>query len=227
MKIVAAKKILKANDQLASENHARFEQAGVFAINILGSPGCGKTTLIESLLASLGTTQRPAVIEGDLAGTVDADRLSARGVPVLQINTEGACHLDANMVAAAIRELPLDEASLLLIENVGNLVCTAGFYLGEHLRLVLLSVPEGDDKLVKYPTIFQSADALVVTKHDLAPHFDFRLERVREDFRKLGNEGPVLALSARTGEGMDALFDWLNGRLPVGHGAGKSHSPSE
>ena len=119
------------------------------------------------------------------------------------------------MIAAAVRELPLDGVSLLLIENVGNLVCTAGFYLGEHLRLVLLSVPEGDDKLVKYPTIFQSADAVIVTKSDLAPHFDFRLERVRDDLRKLGNEGPVFAVSARTGQGMDELLRWFSGRLPA------------
>ncbi|NMC22055.1 MAG: hydrogenase nickel incorporation protein HypB [Thermogutta sp.] len=214
MKIIAAKKILKANDQLAAENRALFDRAGVFTINILGSPGCGKTTLIEALLRAVRPRLPTAVIEGDLAGTVDADRLAAQQVPVLQINTEGACHLDANMIAAAVRELPLDGVSLLLIENVGNLVCTAGFDLGEHLRLVLLSVPEGDDKLVKYPTIFQSADAVIVTKSDLAPHFDFRLERVREDFRKLGNDGPVFAISARTGQGMDELRAWLAGRLP-------------
>lgn len=214
MKIVAAKKILKANDQLAAENRALFQRAGVFTVNILGSPGCGKTTLIEAILQAGRLRHQPAVIEGDLAGTVDAERLAARQIPVLQINTEGACHLDANMVAAAVRELPLDGVTLLLIENVGNLVCTAGFDLGEHLRLVLLSVPEGDDKLVKYPTIFQSADAVIVTKADLAPHFDFRLDRVREDLRKLGNEGPVFAVSARTGEGMDELLSWFAGRLP-------------
>ncbi|GAB4143054.1 MAG: hydrogenase nickel incorporation protein HypB [Thermogutta sp.] len=214
MKIVAAKKILKANDQLAAENRDLFDRAGVFTVNVLGSPGCGKTTLIESLLRAVRPRHETAVIEGDLAGTVDAERLAAQQVPVLQINTEGACHLDANMVAAAVRELPLDGVSLLLIENVGNLVCTAGFYLGEHLRVVLLSVPEGDDKLVKYPTIFQSADALIVTKYDLAPHFDFRLERVREDLRKLGNDGPVFAVSARTEQGMDQLLAWFGGRLP-------------
>ncbi|GAB6187524.1 hydrogenase nickel incorporation protein HypB [Thermopirellula anaerolimosa] len=214
MKIVAAKKILKANDQLAAENRDLFDRAGVFTVNVLGSPGCGKTTLIEALLRAVRPRHETAVIEGDLAGTVDAERLAAQQVPVLQINTEGACHLDANMVAAAVRELPLDGVSLLLIENVGNLVCTAGFYLGEHLRVVLLSVPEGDDKLVKYPTIFQSADALIVTKYDLAPHFDFRLERVREDLRKLGNDGPVFAVSARTEQGMDQLLAWFGGRLP-------------
>lgn len=214
MKIVAAKKILKANDQLAAENRGLFDRAGVFAVNILGSPGCGKTTLIEAMIRAVRPRLPAAVIEGDLAGTVDAERLAAQQVPVLQINTEGACHLDANMIAAAVRELPLDGVSLLLIENVGNLVCTAGFYLGEHLRIVLLSVPEGDDKLVKYPTIFQSAEAVIVTKYDLAPHFDFRLERVRDDLRRLGNDGPVFPISAKTGQGLEELLRWFTGRLP-------------
>ena len=175
MKIVAAKSILKANDQLAAENRARFDAAGVFCVNVVGSPGCGKTTLLEAVLASLPPHIAPAVIEGDIAGSIDAQRIEALGLPVVQINTDGACHLDANMIASAADGLDLEQLNLLMIENVGNLVCTAGFDLGERLRIVILSVSEGDDKAVKYPAIFQSADALAVTKIDLLPHSDFRL----------------------------------------------------
>ena len=139
MKIVAAKSILKANDQLAAENRQRFDAAGVFCVNVVGSPGCGKTTLLEALFDHLrGSLLRPAVIEGDIAGSIDAERMEALGVPVVQINTEGACHLDANMTASAAAQLDLAGVDLLMVENVGNLVCTAGFDLGEHLRIVVL-----------------------------------------------------------------------------------------
>lgn len=209
MKIVAAKKILKANDQLAAENRDHFRAAGVFVVNILGSPGGGKTTLIEALHSRLPRKRGLSVIEGDLAGTVDADRLIARGIPAVQIATEGICHLDANMIAVARRELDLANCDWLFIENVGNLVCPAGFDLGENLRLVLLSVPEGDDKVIKYPTVFQSSHAVIISKIDLLPHFDFRVERVRDDLRKLNPEAPVFPISARTGEGMEELAAWL------------------
>ena len=167
MKIVAAKKILKANDQLAAENRARLDAAGVFGVNVVGSPGSGKTTLLEALFAHLKGRLRPAVIEGDIAGSIDADRMEKIGVPVVQINTDGACHLDANMIATANKELDFAAVDLLAIENVGNLVCTAGFDLGEHLRIVVLSTSEGDDKAVKYPAIFQGSHALFITKTDL------------------------------------------------------------
>jgi len=209
MKIVAARKILKANDQLAAENRDHFRAAGVFVVNILGSPGGGKTTLIEALHARLPMKRGMSVIEGDLAGTVDADRLAARGIAAVQIATEGICHLDANMVTAASRELDLANFDWLFIENVGNLVCPAGFDLGENVRLVLLSVPEGDDKVIKYPTVFQSSHAVIITKIDLLPHFDFHVERLREDLRKLNPEAPVFPVSARTGEGLGEVVAWL------------------
>lgn len=209
MKIVAAKKILKANDQLAAENREHFRTAGVFVVNILGSPGGGKTSLIEALHSRLPMKRGLAVIEGDLAGTLDADRLAARGIPSVQIATEGICHLDANMISVASRELDLGKCDWLFIENVGNLVCPAGFDLGERIRLVLLSVPEGDDKVVKYPTVFQSSNAVVVSKIDLLPHFDFRVERVRDDLAKLNPAAPIFAVSAKTGEGLDDLVAWL------------------
>jgi hydrogenase nickel incorporation protein HypB len=209
MKIVAAKKILKANDQLAAENREHFRAAGVFVVNILGSPGGGKTSLIEALHARLPIKRGLSVIEGDLAGTLDADRLTAQGIPSVQIATEGICHLDANMISVASRELDLGKCDWLFIENVGNLVCPAGFDLGERIRLVLLSVPEGDDKVVKYPTVFQSSNAVVVSKIDLLPHFDFRVERVRDDLAKLNPAAPIFAVSAKTGEGLDDLVAWL------------------
>ena len=190
MKIVAAKRILKANDQLAAENRAQLDAAGVFGVNVVGSPGSGKTTLLEALFAHLKGRLRPAVIEGDIAGSIDADRMEKLGVPVVQINTDGACHLDANMIATANKELDFTAVDLLAIENVGNLVCTAGFDLGEHLRIVVLSTSEGDDKAVKYPAIFQGSHALFITKTDLLPYLNFNVERITNDMRRLAPAGP-------------------------------------
>ncbi len=209
MKIIAARKILKANDQLAAENRARFDAAGVLAVNVVGSPGAGKTTLLEALFARLAGRLRPAVIEGDIAGSIDAERMERIGVPVVQINTDGACHLDAGMIAGALAELDLRNADLLAIENVGNLVCTAGFDLGEHLRVVVLSASEGDDKAAKYPAIFQSSDALVIAKTDLLPHVPFSVERIAADMRRLAPEAPVFQVSALRGEGVEEFTEWL------------------
>jgi hydrogenase nickel incorporation protein HypB len=195
MKIVAAKKILKANDQLAEENRRRFDAAGVYCVNLVGSPGCGKTTLLEALFSELKGRLRPAVIEGDIAGSIDAERIDALGVPVVQINTEGACHLDANMIA--------------------NLVCTAGYLLGEHLRIVVLSTSEGDDKIAKYPAIFQGSQALVITKIDLLPHTNFRPERVISDMRRVAPSAEVFQVAALKGDGIALLAQWLE--RAVGH----------
>jgi hydrogenase nickel incorporation protein HypB len=204
---------LKANDQLAAENRARLDAAGVLAVNIVGSPGCGKTTLLEALLRRLAGRVAAAVIEGDIAGSIDADRIAALNVPVVQINTDGACHLDAAMIAAAAVDFDYARLNVLLIENVGNLVCTAGFDLGEHVRLAVLSVTEGDDKVVKYPAIFQSADAVLVTKIDMLPHTNFDADRVTADVRRLAPEAEVFRVSALHGEGVPALADWLLGRM--------------
>ncbi|NLS93131.1 MAG: hydrogenase nickel incorporation protein HypB [Planctomycetaceae bacterium] len=213
MRIVAAKKILKANDQLAEENRRKFNAAGAFCVNIVGSPGCGKTTLLEALFAQLGGTVAPAVIEGDIAGSIDAERIDALGIPVVQINTDGACHLDATMVQAAAEGFDLPTLDLLMIENVGNLVCTAGFDLGEHLRIALLSVPEGDDKLAKYPAIFRGSDALAITKVDLLPHFDFDVARVRSDMKALASKAKVFEVSAKAGTGIEEVAAWLGERM--------------
>jgi hydrogenase nickel incorporation protein HypB len=209
MKIVAAKKILKVNDQLAAENRAKLDAAGVFCVNIVGSPGAGKTTLLEALFAELNGRLRPAVIEGDIAGSIDAQRMDAIGVPVVQINTEGACHLDANMVASAMAELDLSAVDMLVIENVGNLVCTAGFALGERLRIVVLSTSEGDDKAVKYPAIFQGSNALFITKMDLAPYLNFNVARITADMKHLAPEVPIFQVSALKGDGIPEAATWL------------------
>lgn len=212
MKIVAAKQILKANDQLAAENRQRLAARQIFGVNMVGSPGCGKTTLLEGLFRRLDGRLAPAVIEGDIAGQVDADRMANMGVPVVQINTEGMCHLDANMIASAQAGFDDDQVDVLIIENVGNLVCTAGYDLGEHLRIVVLSVPEGDDKLVKYPAIFQRSDALVITKMDLLPHTNFDVPRVRGDMHRLAPGAEIFAVSALRGDGLNELADWLIAR---------------
>jgi hydrogenase nickel incorporation protein HypB len=209
MKIVAAAKILKANDQLAQENRAKLGAAGIFGVNLVGSPGAGKTTLLEALLPQLKGRARPAVIEGDIAGSIDAERIARLDVPVVQINTQGACHLDASMVAAAIANLALGAVDLLLIENVGNLVCPAAYDLGERLRVLVLSTSEGDDKAAKYPAIFQSSDALLITKIDLLPQTNFDVRRITADFRRLVPQGSVFQVAALRGEGIPAVADWL------------------
>jgi len=221
MKIVAAKKILNANQQLAETNRAGLDAARVLGVNVVGSPGCGKTTLLEALFPALRGRLAPAVIEGDIAGSIDAERIDALGVPVVQINTEGACHLDANMIATASQGLDLARADLLVIENVGNLVCTAGFDLGEHLRIVVLSVSEGDDKLAKYPAIFRGSHALVITKVDLLSHTNFNIQRAVGDMKRLAPEARVFQVSALCGDGIPALADWLVEQ----HAAGRRRPP--
>ena len=212
MKIVAAKKLLKANDQIAAENRRRFASLGVYVVNLVGSPGCGKTTLLEGLFNQLGSQVRAAVIEGDIAGQIDADRMDRIGIPVVQINTEGMCHLDASMIAAASEGGLLRDVNLLLIENVGNLVCPAGYDLGESLRIVVLSIPEGDDKIVKYPAIFQRSQTLVITKTDVLPYCRFDVSRVRDDMRRLAPEADVFQVSALQGEGLPAIAQWLTAK---------------
>jgi hydrogenase nickel incorporation protein HypB len=209
MKIVAAKSILKANDQLASENRTGFNSRGLYCINLVGSPGCGKTTLLESLFAEFGNRVSGAVIEGDIAGQVDAERMEKIGVPVVQINTEGMCHLDANMIAVATEGVATPGVNMLWIENVGNLVCTAGYDLGEHLRVVALSISEGDDKIIKYPAIFQRSDALLITKMDLLPHCRFDVQTARADMRRLAPDAKIFEVSALHGDGVADIADWL------------------
>ncbi len=209
MKIIAAKSLLKANDQLAAENRRRFDAAGVFCVNVVGSPGCGKTTLLEALFEHFRGSLRPAVIEGDIAGSIDAERFDALGIPAVQINTEGACHLDANMTASAVAQLDLTAVDLLFVENVGNLVCTAGFDLGEHLRIVVLGTTEGDDKAIKYPAIFQGSDVLVISKTDILPYTNFCVQRITADMKRLAPEASAFEVAALKRQGTRDVADWI------------------
>jgi hydrogenase nickel incorporation protein HypB len=209
MRVQVLKNILKANDEIAAQNRARFDEAGILAVNFMASPGAGKTSLILNTIERLREHFAIAVIEGDLASSLDAERIDAVGIPVVQINTGGGCHLDANMIRSALADLPRDCIDLLLIENVGNLVCPANFQLGAHLAVVIASVPEGDDKPYKYPGMFSGLDALVLNKIDLAPYAAFDMERFRRGAEMLSPGTPFFLLSCRTGEGLDAWSDWL------------------
>ena len=209
MKINIVKNVLAANDQAAEENRRRLDDAGVRAVNIISAPGSGKTSLLEKTLPAIAADLPAAVIVGDLQTTRDAERLAAVDAPATQVNTEGGCHLSAEQVARALETLDLSALKLLFIENIGNMVCPTGFDLGEHARVAMLSVPEGDDKVAKYPTLFQPADVIVINKIDLLDVLDYDLDRVLTDIARLNTRAPILQLSTKTGEGMDAWFDWL------------------
>lgn len=204
--------ILKANDQVARENHAGFRAVGVRVVNVMASPGAGKTSTI------LATTERlpgarPGVIEGDIASSIDAETIAARGIPVVQINTGGNCHLDAPMVRSALPHLPLEELDVLFIENVGNLICPGNYQLGQDLNLVVASVPEGWDKPYKYPGMFAKADVVLLNKADLVEVFEFDEERFARGVRMVNPDAPIFPVSCRTGEGMEAWAAWLRARL--------------
>ncbi len=202
--------LLAGNEQQAAHNRAHFNQHGVLSVNLMSSPGAGKTALLEATIDALKSEFRIAVIEGDLETENDAERIRAKGVAAYQITTGTACHLDAHMVHDALHYLPLAGLDILFVENVGNLVCPASFDLGQHLNVTLLSVTEGDDKPAKYPVIFRVADAVLVTKIDLLPYLDdFAVERVKTHVRNLASAAPVIALSAKQDLEMSAWLDWL------------------
>ncbi len=213
MEIKILENILGTNDALAAENASLFSEKGIFVVNLMASPGAGKTTFILETIERLGKDLSIAVIEGDIASQVDAEKIRERGVPSVQINTGGACHLEADMIKKAVSHLDLDRIDLLIVENVGNLVCPAEFKLGEDLKVMILSVPEGDDKPLKYPLIFSEVDALVVSKIDALPLFDFSLNRLREVVAKMNKDVKILPLSCKTGEGVDAWIDWLREKV--------------
>ncbi len=209
-RVTVVEKILNANDQLAAENQRRLDAAGVFAINILASPGAGKTSLILRTIEALAPRLRLAVIEGDTAPvTIDADKVIARGVPAVQINTGGECHLDAVMFQAALPQFDLAQLDLLIVENVGNLICPASFKLGTHKTVLIASVPEGDDKPYKYPNIYRGVDALIINKTDLLPYIDFDMDYFRRGVEMLNPGLVAFPLSCKTGEGLAAWTDWL------------------
>lgn len=207
-----AEKILSANDRIALENRTLLDEKGILAINVMASPGAGKTSLILRSIEALAGRLRVGVIEGDVAGRVDADKVEETGTPVVQINTGGGCHLDAPQVQSALKELPLDQIDLLFIENVGNLVCPTGFALGEHINMMIANVPEGHDKPIKYPGMFTVVDALVLNKIDLLPYIDFDLDAFRTAVRALNPQAPLFQVSCKTGEGIEAWAQWLLAR---------------
>jgi hydrogenase nickel incorporation protein HypB len=209
MKINVVESVLKANDAVARENRRRLDAAGVLAINIMSAPGSGKTLLLEKTIPALGPAARSAVLVGDLQTTRDAERLGPVAAQVTQINTGTGCHLTATQVSEGLDSLDLRAIDFLFIENVGNMVCPAAFDLGEHRRVVLLSVPEGDDKVAKYPTLFQPADAILLTKVDLLGVLDYRRERVYTDVSLINTRAPLIELSSTTGRGMDRWLAWL------------------
>src|SRR6476469_7917033 len=204
--------VLDANDTIARSNRADFEAADVTVVNLMSAPGAGKTSLLERTVQNLEGV-RVAVLEGDVQSSLDADRLATLHVPVAQINTDpgfgGACHLDANMVRSAIPSIPLNEIDLLVIENVGNLVCPAEFRVGEHHRVMVVSVTEGEDKPLKYPLMFRACELVLINKIDLVPHLDFDLDKLIRHVEAVHPGGSVLLMSARTGEGVEDWRRWL------------------
>ena len=213
MEIDVNKPILDRNERLAAENRALFDEHGVFVLDLMASPGAGKTSTILATIAALRDRYRIAVIEGDIASRVDAEKVKEHGIPAVQINTGGACHLESDMISRAIDALDLDALDLIIVENVGNLVCPTEFYLGENAKVMILSVPEGHDKPYKYPNIFQIAEAVILNKVDTMPVFDFDEDEFRSVVRALNPKAPVFPIAATKGEGVDAWADWLAARI--------------
>jgi hydrogenase nickel incorporation protein HypB len=211
MKVKVVTRILEANDRLAEENRKRFKEADIFVVNLMGAPGAGKTTLLERTISVLKPHLKIGVIEGDIVGSDDAERISALDVPVVQINTGGACHLDANMISEVLSELPLKDLDLLIIENVGNLVCPAEFMVGEDMKIMVLSIAEGHDKPLKYPLMFRESSALVLNKIDLLPYMNTDMNKVRNDSLALNPKLKIFEVSCSTGAGIEAWAQWLNG----------------
>lgn len=209
MKVPVIQHILGANDAIAAENRQTLTAQGIFGLNLMASPGAGKTSLILATCARLPTTVRPGVIEGDLAATIDADTMAAHGIPVVQINTGGGCHLDAPMIRSALGALPLGIIDLLFVENVGNLVCPANFQLGTHRNVVVASVSEGHDKAHKYPGIFAVADAVVLNKADLIEVFEFDLDFFRQGLTMVNPMAPLFLVSCKRRAGLENWMEWL------------------
>ena len=209
MKVKLMTNILEANDRIAAENKKIFHEADVYVMNIMSAPGAGKTSLIEKTIKGLNGKLKVGVIEGDIAGTDDAQRIESLGIPVVQINTGGACHLDANMISEVIADFPLKDLDLLIIENVGNLVCPAEFKVGEDMKVMLLSIAEGHDKPLKYPLMFQESSALILNKIDLLPYTDADIGKIKKDSLSLNANLKIFEVSCRTGEGINEWTKWL------------------
>jgi len=205
-------KVMEENDRVASALRSQYRERGIFCMNLVSSPGAGKTTLLEKTLETLPESDRVAVLTGDVQTENDAVRLARYGYPVQQIATGGSCHLDSHRIERSLAAWQLDDIGLLIIENVGNLICPSSYDLGEAARVVLLSVTEGEDKPLKYPATFAKADVVVLTKIDLVPHLTFDLDQVRENIRLIGPQAMLLEVSATSGEGMDRWLEWIEER---------------
>jgi len=209
MKVSVVKDILEANDRIAQENRAIFDEKGLMVFNLMSSPGAGKTTLLEKTIGALHDSLKIGVIEGDIQSSHDAERIADKGIPVVQINTGGACHLDGNMIRDTFKEFDLDALDLLVVENVGNLVCPAEFKVGEDFKAMILSVTEGDDKPAKYPLMFRESRVLLINKIDLIPYLDINMNRIKEEALKINPHLIIFEISCKTGEGLDQWYAWL------------------
>ncbi len=213
MKIPVIRKILEKNEERATELRERFDKNNTLVLNLISSPGAGKTTLLVRTLSALKDQFKMGVIEGDIQTTADAERIAQTGVQTVQINTEGACHLDSNMIYAATQKMDLGGLDILFVENVGNLVCPAEFKVGEDFKIALLSIPEGDDKPEKYPLLFSEAKVLLLNKIDLLPYLDFDVEKVKRVVKTLNKDIEIFMVSAKTGQGFDEWLTWLKNRV--------------
>ncbi|MDY6842622.1 MAG: hydrogenase nickel incorporation protein HypB [Thermodesulfobacteriota bacterium] len=213
MKVPVVRNILEANERIADQNRHLFNQNKVFVLNLMSSPGAGKTSLLEQTIDRLKDAIQIGVIEGDITSSYDAERIAKKGIQTVQINTEGACHLDGNMIREAVNQIDLPNLDLLIIENVGNLVCPAEFNVGEDAKAMILSVPEGDDKPLKYPLMFTLCKALIINKIDLLPYVDCSMERIRDAARKLNSGIRIFEISCRTGQGVEHWCTWLGDQI--------------
>ncbi len=213
MEIKVVRNILEANEVIASQNKALFAANNLYVFNLMGTPGAGKTTLLEKTVNILKEKTKIAVIEGDIETSRDAERIAAHGIPALQINTGGACHLDANMIRKGAEEFDLEKLNLLIVENVGNLVCPAEFNIGEDDKVMIISVTEGDDKPLKYPLMFQVSSLLLLNKIDLLPYLDFDVERFKNEALRINPKLKIMELSCKTGEGLSEWTSWIEDRL--------------
>ena len=209
MEIKVLHQIMDWNEDVSEEVKATLASHKICMLNVMGSPGAGKTSMITSLIGKLKDRFRIGVIEGDIAGQVDADRIAELGIPTVQLNTDGACHIEAMSIQHILPCLPLEDLDLIFVENIGNLVCPAEFRIGESLRITLLSIPEGDDKVEKYPLMFTDTDCLVLNKYDMLPYFDFDEERVCANYQTVNPEAPLFRISSRTGNGLDELAGFI------------------
>jgi len=221
LEIKVIRKILEAGSKVAETNRKILKEKGIISFNFIGAPGSGKTSLLLRIIEALSDKYKIGVIEGDLATTKDAELIHETGVPVVQINTDGGCHLDANLVGKALEELPLDRIDVLIIENVGNLVCPTAFDLGEDYKVGVLSVPEGDDKPEKYPVIVKVSKAIVLNKIDMLPYFRFDKEKFYQPIKRISPNTPVFEVSCETKEGISSFVNWMISKINQKGGEGK------